>query len=118
MIKRKEQMKIRIVENVFGGEGTLEFLDLFEKEEVQGMTRIFSIVTLEKGCSIGPHTHRGEAEMYFLLEGNAQTLSGGEWIDIREGDGAFTPEGKEHAIRNPNKDKVRLLAVIIEEAQC
>ncbi|NLY36608.1 MAG: cupin domain-containing protein [Tissierellia bacterium] len=118
MIKRKEQMKIRIAEKVFGGEGKLQFLDLFEKEETQGLTRIFSIVTLEEGCSIGPHTHRGEAEIYFLLEGAAQTLSDGQWVDIKEGDGAFTPEGKEHAIRNPHKEKVRLLAVIIEGDSC
>lgn len=118
MIKRKEQMNIRKAEKVFGGQGQLEFLDLFEKDETQGFTRIFSIVSLEEGSSIGPHTHKGEAEIYFLLEGSAQTLYEGQWIDIEKGDGVFTPEGKEHAIRNPHKEKVRLLAVIIEEATC
>lgn len=118
MIKRKEQMNTRIVEKVLGGEGELEFLDLFEKEEIQGLARIFSIVTLEQGSSIGPHTHKGEAEIYFLLEGTAQTLYGGQWIDIKKGDGVFTPEGQEHAIRNPHKEKVRLLAVIIEKSTC
>lgn len=118
MIKRKEQMKTRVGERVFGGEGTLHFLDLFEREETQKMTRIFSIITLEPGCSIGPHIHRGEVEIYYLLQGRAQVLDQGQWIDLAEGDGVFTPKDVEHGIRNPFHETARLLAVVLEEAPC
>ncbi|HZK09941.1 MAG TPA: cupin domain-containing protein [Clostridia bacterium] len=118
MIKRKEEMKTREVDCLMDGQGRVSFLDIFDKEEMLGLARLFAIVTLEQGCSIGSHIHKGEAEIFLLLEGAAQTLDNGEWVELRKGDAAFTREGYEHSLRNPYKETVKLLAVIIEGDSC
>lgn len=118
MIKRKEDMKLRISSQVFGGEGDLAFLDLLEKEETLGMTRIFSLLTLKQGQSIGPHRHQGEVEIYYILEGDVEALDQGKWVPMRSGDVAFTRDGVEHGVRNPHSQEAKLIALIIEEGKC
>ena len=118
MIKRKDEMKTRILSNAFGGKGDLAFLDILEKEESLGMTRIFSLLTLKEGQSIGPHTHKGEVEIYYILKGEVEALDQGEWIKMYPGDVAFTRNEVEHGVRNPNAEDAELLAVIIEEGRC
>lgn len=118
MIKRKEEMRLRIASEVFGGTGDLAFLDILEKEETLGMTRIFSLLTLKEGQSIGPHTHKGEIEIYYILEGSVEALDQGEWTPMHVGDVAFTRDGIEHGVRNPHAEEAKLLAVIIEEGTC
>ena len=62
MLRRREEMVKEIRENMRGGNGKVEILHIFKKEELTGRTRLFARLKLESGCSIGYHSHENEEE--------------------------------------------------------
>ncbi|MFF0028689.1 cupin domain-containing protein [Streptomyces avermitilis] len=55
-------------------------------------------VTLTDGADgAGPHHHAGYAELFYLLDGTAQILSGERVVTLERGDLAVVPPGLPHA---------------------
>mgnify|MGYP000525174637 CR=1 FL=1 len=71
MIRRKNDVRVRPVENAQGGEGTVTFYDWLLPEEAAGHGRVFSKLVIPPGASIGYHEHEGEFEAYTVLSGEA-----------------------------------------------
>jgi len=77
MYVAKENMEPYVRENLRGGNGAIGFLRMMPEEEQPAKCRLYSILTLEKGCSIGWHAHDDETEIYYILEGEAETNDNG-----------------------------------------
>ncbi|MFA5698897.1 MAG: cupin domain-containing protein [Sphaerochaeta sp.] len=114
MIKKANEMKHEVRVAMRGGAGEAAFTYLMDSGEVPH-TRLFSTITLQKGASIGEHTHSGEVEYYWILQGEGiVTEADGEKF-VEKGDLVITGGGASHAIRNEGSEDLIFLALIILE---
>ncbi|MFF4018465.1 cupin domain-containing protein [Streptomyces sp. NPDC001843] len=70
-------------------------------------------VTLSGGADgAAPHLHKGSAEMFYVLDGEAQLLSGDEVLTAGRGDLVIVPPGMPHAFAAAPGADADLLIVI------
>lgn len=55
---------------------------------------------VEPGGGVTPHVHPAQTEVFEVLEGRCQFLSGRKWIECGPGESAEIPPGTRHAFRN------------------
>lgn len=115
MVIRGEEMKNEVRESMRGGPGAVSIRHIASGEALPGKCRLFSIVTLEKGCGIGAHAHAGEAEIFYVLEGEGVLDDNGTQKPFRKGDGHVCGGGAYHAITNEKDEPLVLTAAIILE---
>lgn len=96
-----------------GGEGECTLHHILPAELAAGVGRLFAINTLAPGSSIGYHEHRGEFEVYYILEGVARVTDDGEEYDLAAGDMMLCADGHGHAIANRSDAPMRFLALIL-----
>ncbi len=58
-----------------------------------------------------PHSHAGNEEIVYVLEGTLRYTVSGETRDLRAGDSMATPRGAVHAFSNPHATTTRALVV-------
>ena len=112
MIKRKEAMTVTTTENMRGGKGAIQALNIFQKEELP-KTRVFSVMTIQPGDSIGVHSHTGEGEAYVILEGAATVSEDGVDYILNAGDAEYCSDGHTHSIYNHTDKPMSFLAIVI-----
>ena len=100
-------------ENMRGGDGTVKLTELLAPEELNGHGRMFSMITLEKGCSIGYHVHEGETETFYVVSGEALYNDNGVEIEATAGDVLHVKNGEGHAVANRGETPLLLVAMII-----
>ena len=111
MIKHPSEMLDR-KRQVREGNGLCQSLDLLMEEEMKHC-RVFTKFTMQKGVSIGEHTHDNETEYYWILSGEGiVTEIDGEKV-VKSGDLVITGNGASHAIRNEKDEPLVFLALII-----
>lgn len=115
MIIRKEEQELKKIDNLRGGEGTVEMQHLIQGELLKKNGKLFSKITIPKGCSIGLHDHTTDFEVYYILSGNGQVNDSGIIEDVTEGDVVYTTDGKEHDIRNIGDDDLVFIAVVVND---
>lgn len=113
MVRWKEDTGVRNIENMRGGDGTVIIRDLVNEEELMGKGRMFSIITLEPGCSIGTHTHENEAEYFYIIKGNVVATDNGETRKLSAGDVLITGHNDNHSIKNSGSYTAELVALIL-----
>ncbi|WP_432029183.1 cupin domain-containing protein [Streptomyces sp. 1222.5] len=70
-------------------------------------------VTLAEGADgARPHLHRNSAEMFFLLDGEAELLSGDDVVTARSGDLVVVPPDRPHAFAAAPGSTADILIVI------
>ena len=89
------------------------FADLATKAEMYDHARLFSIVTLKPGCSIGYHIHEQETEYYYILSGEAVVSDNGTEVTMLPGDLMSTGNGDGHSIENRSDKDMAFLALIV-----
>jgi len=113
MIRKKEEVRIRNVANAQGGKGEIFFHDWLLPEEAPGHGRVFSKLVIPAGCSIGPHTHQGEFEAFYVLEGTATVTDGTDVITLEAGGMNFCKDGDVHGVENQTDKDLILMALIM-----
>ncbi len=113
MIKRKEEMRPEVKENLRGGRGALSFTHIFEKDELSSKANMFAEVTLLPGESIGEHPHGEEGEIYIVKSGTATVTDCGEVYDLSAGDAMWTTAGETHSIENKTEKPLVIYAIIL-----
>jgi quercetin dioxygenase-like cupin family protein len=70
-------------------------------------------VTLDSGADgAKPHRHNGSAEMFYMLDGTAQLLSGEQVVTAERGDLVVVPPGLPHAFAAAPGEGADILIVI------
>ncbi|MFZ5974052.1 MAG: cupin domain-containing protein [Bacillota bacterium] len=115
MYVAKEDMTTYTRERIRDGNGTIKLLRMFPEEEQPAKCRLYSILTLEKGCSIGWHTHDDETEIYYILRGEAVTDDNGTIRTLRPGDVTVTGKGAGHWIENRCDEPMEMFVVVIKD---
>lgn len=114
MIIRNEDRHVDYNENVFGGSGKIRFDRIIETpEELCNKGRVFSIATLEPGCELGYHVHKGDCEFYYVLSGEGEYSDNGVMTTLRRGDSGFCPDGEGHSIKNTGSEPLVFVALIL-----
>ncbi len=114
MIRRKSECKVDYREHMRDGDGTVELTSFIAgPEELNGKGRLFSLITLKPGCSIGFHIHDKDAELFYMIKGTAEYNDNGTPVEVGAGDVMICPTGTGHGIRNIGEETVELVAVIV-----
>ena len=102
-------------EGMRGGNGTVVIEHILDDAQMNGMCRMYAMITLAKGCSIGYHEHMGESETFYILTGNGIYTDNGTDRSITAGDTTYTPTGNGHGIANAGDDDLVFMALIIND---
>lgn len=102
----------RIVEKTMG-KGKAIIKSLIDKEVMLNNARMFSQVTLKKGCSVGYHEHHNETEVYYILSGKGSYNDNGTIREIKAGDVTVTPNNQGHGIENTGEEDLVFIALIL-----
>ena len=113
MITRKDQQGHSIREFMRGGKKQVLFTDLSAK--LPSSCRVFSILTLIPGASIGYHVHEGETELFYFMEGNGRFQDDDKVYDISAGDATATFSGHGHGVENTGDTDLVILAAIVKD---
>ena len=99
---------------MFGGEGEAFFHRILNgPEEMYQKGRVFSHVTLEKGCEIGWHIHHGDGETYYILRGKGEYNDNGKVVEVLPGDVTFVDDGEGHSLKNIGEEPLEAIALIL-----
>ena len=113
MITRKDQQGHSIKEFMRGGNKYVQFTEL--SGALPAKSRLFSILRLIPGASIGYHVHEGETELFYFMEGNGRVQDDDGLFDITAGDCMATFSGHGHGVENTGDTDLVLLACIIKD---
>lgn len=113
MITRNDQQKISIREYMRGGKEYVKMTALSNELPPNG--RLFSMLRLIPGASIGYHVHENETELFYFLEGSGRVQDDDQYFYINAGDSMATFSGHGHSVENTGDSDLVILAVIIND---
>jgi quercetin dioxygenase-like cupin family protein len=89
------------MEALQGGRGSAEIHMIVPKEELYNSASMYAKVVLQPGSSVGWHTHTGETEPYYILEGEGIFIDNdGSRTPVSAGDVCTIIPGQSHSIEN------------------
>lgn len=113
MVRRKHEINTQVKPALFGGEGSVIMKRLLNgPEEMNNKGRVFNLLTINPGCSLGLHTHTGETETYYILSGSGVYHDDGVDIDVHPGDVCFCNDGQTHGIKALD-EPIELVAMVL-----
>lgn len=113
MFIKSEEMQMKPRVRLKDGFGTTDFLHIIPAESLPGKCRLFSVMSLEKGCSVGRHAHDGETEIYYVIEGEGIINDNGTIRPFKKGDCNVCGKGDFHSVSNENDETLKMIAVIV-----
>jgi len=113
MIRRIEDCESEVKVNMRGGDGSVTIEHLLTNAEMYDKGRLYAVLTLEPGSSIGYHVHEGEMESFHILSGEAEFFDGAETVTLHPSDTSLTLDGEGHSIRNTRDAPLILIAQIL-----
>ena len=113
MITRKEQQSHSVREFMRGGKKHVSLTEL--STCLPGNMRMFSLLTLIPGASIGYHVHENETEMFYFLEGCGRVQDDDAFFDVCAGDSMATLSGHGHGVENTGDTNLVIVAAIVKD---
>lgn len=113
VIRRKDERLIEVKPNLKDGNGSVEFKYIATSEEMFNKVKMFSTLTLNKGDSIGYHTHVGEAEIMYINKGKGLYKDDGQESVVYQGDVTICFENHYHGIVNNDDEPLELIAMVL-----
>ena len=113
MIVYEKDRPRKVIEELKGGKGKTKLTFFCENKDLPPKCKLAAMLTLENGCSLGPHAHDGETEFYYVLSGVGNTLENGEVVQIKAGDITITGGGNSHYIEGASEEPLKLLAIVL-----
>ena len=111
MITRKEDMQIKVLEQMRGGNGSAKLTGLIS--EFPKHARLFSTITLEPGSSIGYHVHENETELFYFVSGEARVRDDENTYELSAGDSMSTGHGHGHGVESIGDEPLVMVACIV-----
>ena len=116
MVTRSEDCVRRDV-CVQRGEGLIHIKELTNPEQLRGHGKLFNHLVIDPGCSIGPHPHGPDAELYYILEGELEGKENDQVVTLCPGDVMFTSFGDVHSVRNVTDKPAKMLAMVLKPVE-
>lgn len=113
MIRKKEDQKV-VFKCIRGGKGEVEQHQICESvEELYGKGRLFNLMIVESGNSIGEHTHEGDNEIFYFLSGTGEYNDNGTIAEVGPGDTTVCNDGELHGLKNTGDEPLEFIALIL-----
>lgn len=106
MIINFDKIELSILENFKGGEKATEAHMFVDDNNRMLMGR------LVPGASIGLHKHEGSSEIILIKRGTGKVLFEGEYIQLKEGDVHYCPEGCQHSLINDSQEDLLFFGIV------
>lgn len=113
MVRRpcEQAVEMKCIRN---GIGETEMKKLLNgADEMNGKGRMFNLMTLKPGNSIGTHTHEGDAEYFYFLSGTGTYNDNGTAVEVGAGDVAICNNGETHGLVNNGSEPLVFIALIL-----
>ena len=81
--------------------------------EMYGKGRMFNLMTLIPGNSIGEHMHTGDNEVFYFLSGSGEYNDDGNTVLVSPGDVAVCNSGQTHSLKNTGSEDLVFVALIL-----
>jgi mannose-6-phosphate isomerase-like protein (cupin superfamily) len=115
MVITNENQKIDLKVKMREGKGETIIKHIINSDELNH-SRLFSTITLKKGCSIGTHTHLNETEYYYILSGEGVVSEKSGDTTVKVGDVVVTGDKQSHSIiNNGNEDLVFIALILLDD---
>ncbi|SCP98415.1 cupin domain-containing protein [Anaerobium acetethylicum] len=98
-----EQLPMSIADKLENGNGTIEIKEIIPEGHRPENCERFSIVTLNRRCSIGTHKLLGKQVFVSVLSGEVISEHQGSFVVLKEGDMLKTSNGSESRFANIGK---------------
>ena len=82
-------------------------------DEMYSKGRMFNVMTLAPGNSIGEHTHEGDNEIFYFLKGTGTYNDNGTYVKVGPGDTAICNDGELHGLVNDGDEPLEYIALIL-----
>ena len=112
MVIKNENQKTDVKVKMRGGKGEAILKHIIDNKELCH-SRLFSTITLKKGCSIGTHTHLQETEYYYILSGEGVVCENSVSTTVKPGDVVVTGDKETHSIENKGDEDLVFIALIL-----
>jgi mannose-6-phosphate isomerase-like protein (cupin superfamily) len=113
MIKRSEEMRTEIRQNMRGGDGDVTLIHMLEKEDMPEKARLAARMVIPVGGSIGEHAHGPDAEIYIIVSGVARVVDSEGAHILNAGDSAYTSGGESHSCANAGDTPLEIIGIVI-----
>jgi mannose-6-phosphate isomerase-like protein (cupin superfamily) len=113
MIYREQNQSTEVRERMRGGSGAAQLTAL--TRELPKNLRLYSLIRLTPGSSIGYHVHENETELFHFLSGSGIVDDNGVKAAVSAGDTLSTPDGFGHAVENSGAEDLVFLAVNVRD---
>ena len=113
MVRLIENCESEVVVNMRGGEGSVLIERLLTPAEMYDKGRLYAVLNMEPGSSIGYHVHEGEMESFHILAGEAEFYDGSETVILHPSDTTLTSSGEGHSIKSVGDKTLTLIAQIL-----
>ncbi len=121
-LKRGREDVEQVTVNTIGSKGRMKITQFMGKDaalpNVVGNSDDFDSplhflheLILDPGTEIGAHSHTGEEEIYFMVEGTGQMTVDGELVEMKAGDAVLTKNMSTHSFVATGASPVKLLVV-------
>ena len=106
MIIDFKNMEEQILPNFKGGEKAYAVKKFTDDRNMIMHGRLVS------GASIGLHTHEGNCEMFYIIEGTGKVLMDGEYERVEAGVCHYCPKGHTHSLINDSDSDLVFFAIV------
>lgn len=113
MIRKADDCAVFVRNAMRNGQGSVILTEIVNRTEMFDKVRLFEVVTLKPGCSIGYHEHYGECEIFYIMSGKAVYNDDGQEAEVIPGDVTLVENGHGHGIRNDGNTEVKLISLIV-----
>lgn len=116
MIRKQQDQKIES-KCIREGKGETEMHLIAESvDELYGKGRLFNLMVIEPGNSIGEHKHEGDNEIFYFLSGKGQYNDNGTIVEVGPGDTTVCNDGEMHGLVNIGDEPLKFIALILYSA--
>lgn len=112
MITRSDALTV-FDKAVCGGPGVITFTQIVDAAALAGNGRLFNIGVLKPGHAVGYHQHKGEMEIYYILEGEGTYDDNGVKSPVKAGDVTVCHDGEGHGLVNTGSHDLKMVALIL-----
>ena len=106
-------MQHLLVENSGNIKGKLVKEFFLNPEETDNKLKMCACIELAPDSMIAEHPHTNDAEIYYLLDGEALVTDNERSEILHPGDVVYTANGNRHSIKNNTQKPIHFLAIIL-----
>lgn len=114
MLRRKEDCRYQVIENMKGGDGYFCLRHIGENSEMAGRVSLFARGSLPPGSTVGLHRHEGNMEYCLFIGGEGLVKEEQAEYPVTVGDVSICFDGGFHEIINTGASELEYIVLVLK----